>query len=116
MLVLGLGRRGNRVLLIDIDSQANSSKILLPHYQQMPIRPDLTVLQLDRDHGIIDRSRDPEFWQQKKPTASQQASKRSTFCTQRERRDSLTHAYKSGDLLAQTNCFRVFARILANTA
>src|SRR5690606_11628154 len=31
-LAAGLGRQGKRVLLIDIDSQANSSKVLLPDY------------------------------------------------------------------------------------
>lgn len=34
-LSAGLARRGKRVLLIDIDSQANSSKVVLPHYQQL---------------------------------------------------------------------------------
>lgn len=29
----GLARRGNKVLLIDIDSQANASKVLIPTYQ-----------------------------------------------------------------------------------
>ena len=32
-LSAGLARKGKTVLLIDIDSQANSSKVLLPHYQ-----------------------------------------------------------------------------------
>jgi chromosome partitioning protein len=35
-LAAGLARRGKRVLLIDIDSQANSSKVLLPDYQKIP--------------------------------------------------------------------------------
>jgi chromosome partitioning protein len=35
-LSAGLARRGKKVLLIDIDSQANSSKVLLPHYQNIP--------------------------------------------------------------------------------
>src|SRR5215213_7743208 len=34
-LAAGLGRKGKRVLLVDIDSQANSSKVLLPNYQQL---------------------------------------------------------------------------------
>jgi chromosome partitioning protein len=34
-LSAGLARRGKRVLLIDIDSQANSSKVLLPHYPEI---------------------------------------------------------------------------------
>jgi chromosome partitioning protein len=54
-LAAGLGRRGQRVLLVDIDSQANSSKVLVPDYpalgkdetvhatilerQPLPIRP-----------------------------------------------------------------------------
>src|SRR3712207_7471216 len=32
-LAAGLARSGRRTLLIDIDSQANASKVLLPHYQ-----------------------------------------------------------------------------------
>lgn len=31
-LSAGLARKGKKILLIDIDSQANSSKVLLPHY------------------------------------------------------------------------------------
>jgi chromosome partitioning protein len=34
-LSAGLGRKGKKVLLIDIDSQANSSKVLLHNYQQL---------------------------------------------------------------------------------
>jgi chromosome partitioning protein len=34
-LAAGLGRRGKRVLLLDIDSQANSSKVLIPNYQDL---------------------------------------------------------------------------------
>src|SRR5918911_3826635 len=35
-LAAGLARKGKKVLLIDIDSQANSSKVLLPEYQKIP--------------------------------------------------------------------------------
>src|SRR5215212_86966 len=35
-LAAGLARRGKRVLLIDIDSQANSSKVLLSQYKDIP--------------------------------------------------------------------------------
>ena len=40
-LAAGLGRQGKKALLIDIDSQANSSKVLLPHYQNIPIEDTL---------------------------------------------------------------------------
>src|SRR5215207_2101241 len=34
-LAAGLARRGDRVLLIDMDSQANASKVLLANYQDL---------------------------------------------------------------------------------
>ena len=34
-LAAGLGRSGKKILLIDVDSQANSSKVLLPDYPQL---------------------------------------------------------------------------------
>lgn len=40
-LAAGCARRGDRVLLVDVDSQANASKVLLPNYQQ--IRKEDTV-------------------------------------------------------------------------
>src|ERR687893_2009072 len=40
-LAAGLARRGGRVLLIDIDSQANSSKVLIPNYPE--VRKEDTV-------------------------------------------------------------------------
>lgn len=35
-LAKGLSHRGKRVLLVDMDSQANSSKVLLPDYEKIP--------------------------------------------------------------------------------
>ena len=34
-LSAGLAHKGKKVLLIDVDSQANSSKVLLPHYKDL---------------------------------------------------------------------------------
>jgi len=48
-LAAGLGRQGKNVLLIDIDSQANSSKVLLPHYQDVPIEKTLHRTILERE-------------------------------------------------------------------
>src|SRR5215216_1778285 len=48
-LSAGLARRGKRVLLIDIDSQANSSKVLLPDYQSLKKDATLYATILDRN-------------------------------------------------------------------
>lgn len=47
-LAAGLGRNGQRVLLIDTDSQANSSKVLLPHYLQIPRTATIYTTILER--------------------------------------------------------------------
>jgi chromosome partitioning protein len=47
-LSAGLARRGKRVLLIDIDSQANSSKVLLPQYVDIPASRTVYTTILER--------------------------------------------------------------------
>jgi chromosome partitioning protein len=47
-LAAGLARRGKRILLIDIDSQANSSKVLLPKYPSIPAPSTVYATILER--------------------------------------------------------------------
>lgn len=48
-LSAGLARRGKKVLLIDVDSQANSSKVLLPDYPQLKKDDTLYKTILERE-------------------------------------------------------------------
>src|SRR5215212_6296850 len=52
-LSTGLARRGKRVLLIDIDSQANSSKIFLPKYESLRKNETIWVTILDRKPLVV---------------------------------------------------------------
>jgi chromosome partitioning protein len=47
-LSAGLAHKGKRVLLIDIDSQANSSKVLLPDYLKIPKEQTIYTTIIDR--------------------------------------------------------------------
>ncbi len=47
-LAAGIARKGKRVLLIDTDSQANSSKVLLPNYQDIDADQTLHATMLER--------------------------------------------------------------------
>lgn len=47
-LAAGLAHRGKKVLLIDIDSQANSSKVLLPNYQAIKPEQSIAATIIDR--------------------------------------------------------------------
>ena len=47
-LSAGLARRGKRVLLVDIDSQANSSKVLLPDYLDLHKEETIYITVLER--------------------------------------------------------------------
>ena len=48
------------MLLIDIDSQANSSKVLLPHYQDIPIEETLHRTILEREPLAIHAANVPD--------------------------------------------------------
>jgi chromosome partitioning protein len=47
-LAAGLGRKNKKVLLVDVDSQANSSKVLLPDYPKLKAEQTVHATILDR--------------------------------------------------------------------
>lgn len=60
-LSAGLARRGKRVLLIDIDSQANSSKVLLPDYQALRKEETIFATILNRSPLQVKGTRIPNL-------------------------------------------------------
>src|SRR5678815_207435 len=52
-LAAGLAHKGQRVLLVDIDSQANSSKVLLHHYPEITKDQTIYGTILDRQPLVL---------------------------------------------------------------
>jgi chromosome partitioning protein len=57
----GIARKGKKVLLIDIDSQANSSKVLLPNYPQIQKQQTIFTTILDRNALPIHKTQIPNL-------------------------------------------------------
>src|SRR4051812_40815173 len=60
-LAAGLARKGKKVLLIDIDSQANSSKVILPDYPQLQKQQTIYTTILDRSPLPVHKSQLPNL-------------------------------------------------------
>jgi chromosome partitioning protein len=60
-LAAGLARRGKRVLLVDMDSQANSSKVLLPNYQALAKDQTIYMTILNRQPLTIHHTSIPQL-------------------------------------------------------
>jgi chromosome partitioning protein len=60
-LAAGLAHQGKRVLLVDIDSQANSSKVLLRDYPKLTKEQKIYVTILDRSPLVIHETHVPNL-------------------------------------------------------
>ncbi len=61
-LAAGLARKGKKTLLIDIDSQANSSKVLLPDYQNIPKDKTIFATIIDRQPLVVHQTTVPNLF------------------------------------------------------
>src|SRR5512144_506914 len=60
-LAAGLAHKGKRVLLVDIDSQANSSKVLLHHYPKIAVDQTIYSTILSRGPLVIHETYVPDL-------------------------------------------------------
>ena len=60
-LAAGIARKGKKTLLIDIDSQANSSKVILPNYQNVPVEQTIFTTILNRNPLPIHKTTVPNL-------------------------------------------------------
>jgi chromosome partitioning protein len=60
-LAAGLAHQGKRVLLVDIDSQANSSKVLLHHYPKITMEQTICTTILSRAPLVIHETHVPNL-------------------------------------------------------
>lgn len=60
-LAAGVARKGKKTLLIDIDSQANTSKVLLPNYPKIPVEKTIVSTVLERKPLAIHKTEVPNL-------------------------------------------------------
>src|SRR5436853_4495429 len=60
-LAAGIARKGKKTLLIDIDSQANSSKVLLPSYSTIPVEKTIFSTIIHRKPLSVHKSEVPNL-------------------------------------------------------
>src|SRR5438270_4292947 len=60
-LAAGLAHKGKRVLLVDMDSQANSSKVLLHNYPTIPKEETIYATILERKPIKVHKTRVPNL-------------------------------------------------------
>lgn len=61
-LSAGLARKGKKTLLIDIDSQANTSKVLIPNYPEVPVEITIYSTVLERKPLVIHKTNIPNLF------------------------------------------------------